>query len=389
MSGFEFETGTTDLELRKIEREKISFRHLPLSSRREMVYEILHELGARNISEKGNEIRHSCLLPFGNHAHGDTTGKSSINFDTLTVNCWVCGGGSFVWWLASVKGVETVHSVRDWLVTRIEGIQPLDDLLSFFDELYKSPETEPPPPVYDPRILDPWTKIVHPYLTEIRGIPESHVTTLRVGYDDFEKRIIIPHFWKGKLHGWQSRRMVDDGTPKYLTTPYLPRESTLYRPPVSETAILVEAPISVVRHADLPFVATFGAEVNKPQIDFLVRNYRSVVLWYDNDPAGWHATESVGEALSRYGQVFAIENPYEGDPGDLDHQTVVELLETARVPWSIWSRPTTENLMTIKKYGTGEVLSAHQGQQSSTEPERVEEDEEIEAQPTALSEENR
>jgi hypothetical protein len=316
---------------------------------------MLDEFGAENINIRGNEIFHRCNLPFGNHAHGDTTGKAHLNFEKLTFSCWVCGGGGFLWWLSTMRG-EGDAAVRDWLAKRtgLGGVQDTDDLLKFLDALLSAPPAvqEKIMPRYDARILDQW-RFIHPYLTEFRHIPTDNVIASNVGYGSLSipmgdgkfqqsERITIPHFWKGELVGWQSRRLTDDGTPKYMSTPSFPKDITLYN--YDQTApmtVVVEAPISVVAQRHVAhFEATFGAAVTTHQLDLLSRHSGDILLWMDNDPAGWNAMEQMCEYLSRRtSRLYIVDCPFAADPGDLDSDTVALGLSEWRVPWMLWQRP--------------------------------------------------
>ena len=62
--------------------------------------------------------------------------------------------------------------------------------------------------------------------------------------------------------------------------------------------------------------ATFGASVTERQ-KLILANHPKIILWFDNDQAGWTATEEVGSFLSQYCDVFVVDNPYTGDPARL------------------------------------------------------------------------
>ena len=51
----------------------------------ELDFEVLRE-------ENGNDIGY-CVLPYGLHNNGDTTGKLAIHRDKKVYNCWVCETG--------------------------------------------------------------------------------------------------------------------------------------------------------------------------------------------------------------------------------------------------------------------------------------------------------
>lgn len=331
--------------------------------RHDLVMATLEEVGAQNISESGYEITHSCLLPYGNHPNGDRNPSSSINYDTMVSGCWVCGGGSFLWWVSAVKQLEGARQALDF-VTDKSGISlnrpnTLREVLDFIERT-QNPEHElhVEPPTYDPAIIEPW-KIVHPYLTEWRKIPEQNVMDMNVGYavmrtrrTDGEfiesQRIVIPHFFKGKLYGWQSRRLGDDGTPKYVNTPDFPKDTTLYNYSVSEfPVVIVESPMTVItHHHTCRMMATFGAMITDKQIDLITRSRASkIILWFDNDEAGWNATERVGDYLMNHGLVYVLDCPYAGDPGDLPSSLVEELLSEKIIPYPLWHRPTPSDLV--------------------------------------------
>lgn len=341
------------------------FGHLSLDQRRDLCYEVLGELGAQNIKEQGRELFHSCLLPFGNHSHGDAKASASINYEKMVSGCFVCGGGGWLWWIAAVQGLETSSDAGKWVEARIgeSHTDSLAELLQFLDGL-NNPVTEfvTEPPVYDQSVLDKWL-FIHPYLTEVRQIPEETIVRLKVGYgtlrvrldDDFinSDRIVIPHFYDGKLMGWQSRRLfASDGTAKYLSTPDMPKDTTLFdfRRNDKDDLFVVESPMSVLRHAHHSNItATFGASLTDRQVSLILRSKaKRIVLWFDNDSAGWNATEKVGEMLMGSTIVYAVQCPYEGDPADLSDEQFERVMATAVVPFALWKRPLPEDLIGAK-----------------------------------------
>lgn len=332
--------------------------HLPLDQKRQICVDLLEEFGANIVEDRDFELRFHCNLPFGNHAHGDTTGKARVNYEKMTFNCWVCGGGGFLWWLQTMRD-EDLAAVRNWLADRtgIGGVQDTQKLIDFLDSVMSgssSVQTQQRVlPHYDDRVLDQWA-FIHPYLTEFRKIPAQNVVDSRVGYgtlrvkvgDTFvsSERIIIPHFWNGQLVGWQSRRLTDDGTPKYTSTPDMPKDLTLFNYDLSALqTVVVEAPISVVSKRHLAHLeATFGASVTDHQLDLLARHDGEIVLWMDNDPAGWGSMEAMCEFLAqRTSRVFIVDSPYAADPADMDDVDFLWGLREWKTHWSLWRRPTS------------------------------------------------
>ena len=328
---------------------------LPDVEKEQLCRTLLAEFGVTsvNVTDKG-EMIHSCPLPFGLHSNNDKNASASLNYKRLTFNCFTCGGGGLLWFIGICRGTSSVEA-RRWLETETGAgpeEQPLQSLLDFFDAVYAASNNHTQPiPHMDPRILDPWMR-THPYLTEVRHIPEDTLERFSVGYAEIptttptgtvaSHRVVIPHFWSDQLVGWQSRRLTDDGTPKYKSTPDFPKDTTLFNHHRGTRAIVVESPMSVLRHAHhLPLVATFGAELTDRQIRHLT-NYDEVILAFDNDKAGWRSTEKVGPILESYGPVRVLANDYAADVADFDDDTISEMVNSA-VPYSLWTRPQTLN----------------------------------------------
>lgn len=329
---------------------------LPDDEKERLCRNLLSEFGVTHIRTGGNgELIHGCILPWGNHKDQDRSPTASLNFKKLTYRCLgSCNaGGGFLWFIATVRG-DSSSNARKWLSeqtgTGAED-QSLSSLLSYFDAVYSTRKVEEEPlPHMDTRILEQW-QVIHPYLTEHRGIPEDNIIQMRVGYGKLgirvdahtvveSHRIIIPHFWRGELVGWQSRRLTDDGTAKYMSSPSLPKDRTLYNYNESRReVVVVESPMSVLSKAHLPhhMEATFGASVTERQMR-LVARHPKVILFMDNDAAGWGATWDLGDFLGAYSSVWVADNPYAADPADMDDETYLRAIEGA-VPYAIWQQP--------------------------------------------------
>jgi 5S rRNA maturation endonuclease (ribonuclease M5) len=327
---------------------------LPDAEKQRLCRRLLEEFGVGQIQVRGDEMIHGCVLPFGQHSNQAKEPTASLNWKKLTYRCLgTCdAGGGLLWFIATCRGTN-VNDARKWL-DRETGFgpddMPLSTLLAYFDAIYNPERVERPPiPHMDASILAPYCKI-HPYLTEIRGIPEKNIIRHQVGYGIFRcwlggekwvesERILIPHFWKGDLTGWQTRRLIKDGTAKYLASPDLPKDRTIYSAAEGKEVIVVESPMSVVAksHVCPTMSATFGAGLTDHQIRLLGR-YRKVVLFFDSDLAGWIATEKVAEALQNYSDVWVADNPWNEDAGGLPDEETLKALDGA-IPWSLWSRP--------------------------------------------------
>lgn len=324
------------------------------TQKKDLCVSLLNEFGAKvkSISSKG-EILHSCVLPFGGHKNGDANPSANLNYKKLTFNCWGCGNSGGLLWFISACRNESTEQTRNWLKneTGIGGEQSLSSLLDFFDAIWSPEKTVTPVlPKLDPSLLNKWLYL-HPYMTEKRGIPEDTLMRFLVGYDpEYEvklgeklvvksPRIIIPHFWGGKLVGWVTRRLIDDGTPKYVNSPGFPKDLTLFNDLIQTgTVTVVESPMSVLSKAHMGnIVATFGANVTERQMRLLSMRDK-VILFFDNDNAGYNATREVGEYLLPYTNVLVADNPYNADPADMDDETY-RFCCIGAIPYSFWKEP--------------------------------------------------
>lgn len=270
-----------------------------------------------------------------------TTHSFVLDDNLLTSNCYVCGGGSILWLIGMCRDI-TGEEARSWVIKRtgLEEGRTKEQLLALLENIFNQVQESPPPmPRMGDDVLKPWM-LIHPYLTEVRHIPEQTILDFKVGYDPVKDRIIFPHWWRGQLVGWQSRRLSDDGTPKYLNTPDFPKDRTIYNYDDRRSqAVVVESVMSVLRHAHhCPIMeATFGAEIPDAQIRLLGQHDR-VLLWMDNDKAGWNAVDRLVSELSKSTDVWVVPSPWAADPGDLDDTTFGTLLAGA-VPYPLWKRP--------------------------------------------------
>lgn len=354
---------------------------LPLSQKEDLCRSLLDEFAAVSVRERvsDHELIHGCLV---NPTHQNQVREptASLNYEKLTYRCLGCGArGGLLWLIATVRN-STTDDARLWLnsETGLGGsVMDLSLLMKFIDALYKPSRGLPPIPTYPTSMLGPWN-LIHPYLTDPRpdgrAIPEENVLRMSLGYAEqyplgeeedgrprrTSERIIIPHFWKGDLVGWQTRRLdSSDGTPKYLSSPDFPKDYTIYNyePRHRGKVVVMEAALSAVSkvHLDPHPEATFGASLTDYQLTLLAKHER-IVLFMDNDDAGWKAVEGydtywpnstrvkehhegMGEILGRSSNVFVVDNPWAADPQDLSDEDYLMLVDQA-VPFSVWQRPT-------------------------------------------------
>jgi DNA primase len=293
-------------------------------------------------------------LPFGVHSDQDRNPTASINYKKLVYNCFGCGAGGSIFWFVGLMRDSSSEEARKWVGQKAsigDGTEGVARLLEFFDELYR-PEgrINEPMPRMDPKVLDPWM-FIHPYMTEVRGVSEEVLIRQKVGYGVIRvrlseteyvnsHRIVVPHFWKGELVGWQTRRIIKDETPKWKSSPDFPKDRTLYNYSESQPeAVIVESPMSVLSKMESgPHIeATFGSYVTDLQFR-LISMHPRVTLFMDNDDSGFKATARIGTALAQKSIVRVASNPWSADAADLDDDTYRKCLDEA-VPFSLWKVP--------------------------------------------------
>lgn len=258
---------------------------------------------------------HWSSCPLSTHPGSDVSPSFSINEDSLLFNCFVCGGGPLPLLVKDVETLDSWDAAVSWLLPYSDGETDTDEghmkqLERYFEE--RNHPTAPrrqrsvEMPFYSPRILErmeyarpellaKW-HITQPETIVHHGIrvdPEHTRVFAKGEYTG--PALVIPHFFGGKLVGYQERWLDDDrpkGIPKYTNSDDFPRAETLYGWDDALEDAGLETPVVVVESAmtrarlwELGYVsvATFGASVSDQQIR-LLRALPAVVLATDNDP---------------------------------------------------------------------------------------------------------
>lgn len=331
--------------------------------RRINVRKVLDHYGVENDYEETTpsgetEVIHSCLLDRvdRHHNNGDVHPSASANLDRKLYICYSYWGGDI---LGLVQKMEDRRSVTDTLPLVAQFLDdstvPVDEwqaqVESQLSELFSSPATSPDISAYSERVLAPWA-FVHPYLHE-RGVDSATASALQIGWREDDNRITIPHFWRGKLVGWQARAIPDrpgqwPGTavqhPKYRSTSGFPKADTLYynhsRPfPSGGTVVVVESPLSVIKSValglPLPVVATFGAKVSATQIRIL-QDFDEVIVWADADPAGDGMARKLAREMYRKTTVGVVRPDPGRDMADCERLEEMEAKIAGAEPALVW-----------------------------------------------------
>lgn len=331
--------------------------------------EVLNDLGVNIVQITKGEFWSPCPMP--SHPGADASPSFSINEDSLVYNCFVCGGGLLPKLVQEVENLDTWDDAISWLLPYSDGEVDSDEghlkqLERLHDErnARKRYERKPHLPFYLPAILERWEPAPLELLAKWHITRPETVEHHQFKFDPEHTRIsskgdytgpalIIPHFFGGKLVGYQERWLDDDRPkriPKYTNSDDFPRAETLYGwdDAVSEIGrspsfvAVVESAMTRARLWELGYtsVATFGASVSDHQIR-LLRALPSVVLATDNDPdyfdakgklrrgAGAVNLEKTADALTDWIPVEILPPvaKEKGDLADIEEEDVHDLFE--------------------------------------------------------------
>ncbi len=329
---------------------------------------ILDHYDAAHVTPMGNEILHSCLIDRvdPHHANGDQNPSATLNVEKRLYLCRVYGGGDIFWFLDLMEGGNFAR-MREVLSGALSPEVNRDEhYLDTIKGLLNGVSVHSPViPTYHPRVIERWERNDHPYMSTVRGIDPEVLRAYRVGYDPDGVRIILPHFWRGKLVGWQARAQDDkrweltpydpEGhRPKYKNTHGFPRNETVYNLDTVEKRlaeglvdqyVVVESVLSVLKAETFfrqtadpkwaGFVCTFGAKANTEQLRLLRAGPR-IVYWPDNDYAGLSAAQKAIEYLNDYRQVDLVLPDDDRDLADLDEsQGSAMLADKVPMPFAL------------------------------------------------------
>lgn len=183
-------------------------------------------------------------------------------------------------------------------------------------------------------LIQTWHEALRPQDREYlhsRRITDETINRLRIGYTGMgvsvvvqgeEKhnfaagRVVIPAYKNGYVIGWVARALRPEQQPKYLKPPC--DEITEYEPwglhtldRQSDTLYIAEGCFDALSldQSGLPVLATMGGYFSRETLKSVIsiaKDYKQVVLTFDNDEAGRKFTRDFGEILFNHRIRFAI-----------------------------------------------------------------------------------
>lgn len=292
-------------------------------------------IGFEPSEQRGNNDIGQCPDVWGLHKHGDTTGKFAIHRDERLYNCWVCGGGSILSLTMEMYEMD-VDEATEWLRQFAIGdvrsdAEFVDDFLDLLEDTERRVATMP---FFNERVLDKFNDGVDWFYT--RGLNDETIAEYNLRFstlamkpapikmrgdspekiddDYYGPTAIFPHYWQGRLVGWQHRWMDwnenHTKTPKWLAkytnTTDFPKSDTVFNFDKAQRAhdpvVIVESVVTalLLSRYEIPAISYFGGGIKEPQLRLLRKLQQGVILAPDNDDVGKKFVNTATKYLESY-----------------------------------------------------------------------------------------
>ena len=210
---------------------------------------------------------------------------------------------------------EPLEIPRDFEEAYFEGPAPVVPYPEWFREMF--------PQAY-------WHDDQHPYLG-MRGVTQAFTEWADIRIDEHRSRVVFPiRDYEGVLAGMHGRTYVDE-SPPYHAYPY--EGKTNRHVWMGEDRIDRDKPVLIVESV-FDFAAVWNVYQNvlsplsaaiKPEALARIRWIHKAALLFDPDDAGDKARTRVHQALPD-SRVVDLRCPEGNDPGELDDETIYEIL---------------------------------------------------------------
>ncbi len=302
---------------------------------------VLRKLKISATLPRGKNIQISCPLSPWRRAHlkgwdnKPSMGVSISDMEDSFVHCFTCK------WRGKLENlVEQLYqfgALTDELAMHLGSFimdaeqVPIEDLLDAvgqYDVRHEAQEDE----VFDDTVLEPFARRTHKYLLD-RGLTIETIKAWEGGFDKEQKRVLFPvRNWKSELVGLVGRGVHEGIIPTYKNYWKFPKGRYIYgenKVVPGTTMVIVEGPLDVqmvwqqmVKEGllnDYSVGGLFGSDATLVQIRKIVRFASDVILFLDNDTAGWDSQKRLGRALQSRLLVREVKysDPSGGDPDEL------------------------------------------------------------------------
>lgn len=292
-----------------------------------MIEGVLGELGVRLTSSSGDELQGYCPVHHLVEGTEQSAPKWYINAKTGAWICFTCGQRGSLPYLVSALGgdAETIEqlTLNAAMTTASKWVRDSDDV-----------------EVEERVLVDPVLFDAHPFppirVMDDKDVDQRVAAQFNARWDAKGKCWLLPIYtFDGNLAGWQEKSKG-----YFMNVPKKVKKSDslfgwhLYR---SGPLIVVESPLDAMRFGTYGYraVATYGSFVSEQQIE-RIKIADKVILAFDNDDAGDHATEQMVRALRPvHGHIRVFKYPPDtrnSDPGELTPIQLTEGVERSEYP---------------------------------------------------------
>lgn len=161
------------------------------------------------------------------------------------------------------------------------------------------------------------------------------VEYVKINHTIFQDRLIFPVYWEGALRNVEGR----DFTKKQDKKVIYPKGSTTNifynwdRLEPKKPVVMVEGIKDLIKvwHVYPNVISTFGSALSKKQLSILKETGLNLILFIDNDKAGWKEAESLDANLEKEFRICLPDKEGQ-DPNDLSLETIKEKIKNA-VPY--------------------------------------------------------
>lgn len=289
------------------------------------ILEYVESRGLQVIRDDGSEL--ACYCPFHNNLD---TPAFYINKKTGLWICFnpACGKTGSIRDLMLFFG-DTGKIVRDYSIEDIESNlaflkQDDEDDLSWektLEDIAVDYETESHKLQY---LLD-------------RSFSIDTLRYFGVAYSETKRRIVVPA--RDERHlvvGFIGRAIDSNVEPKYLYSKGFPRKDILFNlnnAKKFDSCIVVEGSLDAMRIHQCGFpnvVASLGASITKQHIDKLNRYFDKIIIFADNDHAGFSMRDIVIDNLYMKDlRIVIYEDPSVKDPGEMNAEQISSHIDNA------------------------------------------------------------
>lgn len=263
----------------------------------------------------------------------------SIKGRKSVVKCFCCGYAASLETMMMAVNRLSGFNMRE-LVTWVEDIEK-EKLAAMLDRAVSNVQApiQPELPHYlNESELNRFDSVISPYLQE-RGIPKELCEKFEIRLDRRGKkdRIVFPYRdFSGRLLGIRTRRIGDEGYPKYQTMygfrtmRYLYGEYHFKR---TGKIHLVEGELDLLLMHTNGFtnsIALGGANFNEEKASRVLQCAEEAIIILDGDEKGRSCTDEIRRTLKGRMKIVIVELPEGKDPGNMTKEEIQERINDAQ-----------------------------------------------------------